>query len=103
MPTPWLTLYQNAMEHTVHHALPNVPSLTQRKAQAKLLAKYGDAVTKVKFSFPGYWAITRACKLYNYKEHYWMDFEGNQTGPRMQSDPAVPAVRAARAQVAEAV
>jgi len=102
MPTPWLVLYQNAMEHTVHHALPNVPSLTQRKAQAKLLAKYGDAVTKVKFSFPAYWAITKACKLYNYKEHYWMDFEGNQTGPKMTIDPAAPVVRATRRQAAAA-
>lgn len=88
MPTPWLWLYQNAMEHTAHHALPTVPAHKLRKAEAKLLARYGDSVTRVPFRWGDYFATVKACKLYDYKAHHWMDFNGRRTGPVMAAEPA---------------
>ncbi len=83
MPTPWLYLYKNAMEHTAHHALPSVPAHKLHTAQKHLLERYGDAVTQEKFTFRTYFDIVKRCKLYNYREHYWTDFDGRRTGPAL--------------------
>jgi len=80
----WLGLYYNVMEHTAHHALSTIPIYHLDKAGKLLRAHYGDAVTAYEFTFADYFRILRNCKLYDYKNRCWTDFEGRQTGPSLE-------------------
>ncbi|MEO1136242.1 MAG: fatty acid desaturase [Pseudomonadota bacterium] len=80
----WLGLYYNVMEHTAHHALPTIPIYHLDKAGALLRAHYGDAVTAYEFSFREVWRIMKTCKLYDFENRCWTDFEGRQTGPALE-------------------
>ncbi|MFQ5562949.1 MAG: fatty acid desaturase [Parvularculaceae bacterium] len=88
MSTKSLGLINDAMAHTVHHALPSVPVYRLKQAQEKLSARYRDDIISFRFTFREYWRVLKACKLYNYKEHYWTDFDGRQTGPSLAFEAA---------------
>ena len=94
-PLKWLGLYYNVMEHTAHHALSTIPIYHLDKAGKLLRAHYGDAVTAYEFSFRDYFRILRACKLYDYENHQWTDFDGNATGPAL-SERREPMLAAAQ-------
>lgn len=79
----WLGLYYNVMEHTAHHALTTIPIYHLDKAGALLRNYYGDAVTTYEFSIPQVWRILKACKLYDYENRCWTDFNGQPTGPSL--------------------
>ncbi len=80
----WLGLYYNVMEHTAHHALTTIPIYRLDKAGKLLRARYGDAVTAYTFTFSDFFRILKACKLYDFKNHCWTDFEGRPTGPALE-------------------
>jgi omega-6 fatty acid desaturase (delta-12 desaturase) len=80
----WLGLYYNVMEHTAHHALSTIPIYHLDKAGKLLRAHYGDAVTAYEFSFRDFFRIMKNCKLYDYRNRCWTDFEGNPTGAALE-------------------
>ncbi|WP_425410379.1 fatty acid desaturase [Hyphococcus sp.] len=80
----WLGLYYNVMEHTAHHALTTIPIYHLDKAGKLLRARYGDAVTSYEFRLGDFFRIMKNCKLYDYKNRCWTDFEGRPTGPALE-------------------
>lgn len=80
----WLGLYFNVMEHTAHHAMSTIPIYNLDHASRLLKAHYGDAVTTYRFTFKDYWRILKACKLYDFENRHWTDFEGRPTGPALE-------------------
>ena len=80
----WYNLIShNAMEHTVHHVDPRVPTYNLAKAQSVLKKVLGEQLITMPFSFPGFLETMRKCKLYDYKNHCWLDFDGNPTNKQI--------------------
>lgn len=76
----WYNLVShNAMEHTVHHIDPRVPTYNLIKAQNILANILGDDLVTSKFSFRCFFKTMNLCKLYDYENHCWLDFSGNVT------------------------
>jgi omega-6 fatty acid desaturase (delta-12 desaturase) len=79
----WLKLLvHNVYDHAVHHVQPRIPSYEMAKAQARLNAMIGAAAVKEDFSISGFADTVRRCKLYDFENYRWLDFDGRPT-----SDP----------------
>jgi omega-6 fatty acid desaturase (delta-12 desaturase) len=96
LPRPIELVLHNIMEHTAHHADPRVPLYNLEKAQKNLEATYGDIVV-VPFSLAGLFKTLRTCRLFDYEEHRWLDWDGIPT------TGSLLAPRAPGAEPAEAV
>jgi acyl-lipid omega-6 desaturase (Delta-12 desaturase) len=70
-------LSHEVMAHQVHHLLPAIPSYNLRAAQNKLEELLGDAC--VTASPKDVASIFRRCKLYDFENRRWLDFDGNPT------------------------
>jgi omega-6 fatty acid desaturase (delta-12 desaturase) len=66
------------MEHTAHHADPRVPLYNLEKAQKHLEETYGEIVV-VPFTFTGFLNTLRTCRLFDYENHRWLDWNGKPT------------------------
>ncbi|MDH3239308.1 MAG: fatty acid desaturase [Alphaproteobacteria bacterium] len=75
-------LMRNVHEHPAHHALPSIPIYKLEQAESKLLDAFGEDVVRYKWTPAAYLAVTRACKLYDFRNHVWTDFQGRPTGAR---------------------
>lgn len=63
------------MEHTVHHLRPDIPMYHLKKAQHYLEA--GDHnIPKVQWSIKDYLNALKKCKLYDYENNQWIDYNG---------------------------
>lgn len=78
----WLALLMqmhHAYDHGAHHVCPSIPCYMLGRAQARLNEILcGRAVTQ-SFSFAWLFTTMRMCKLYDYENHLWLDFDGNPT------------------------
>ena len=76
----WLSLMMHHVyTHPAHHVCPAIPCYQLKPAQAhldKLLEGHG--VTE-KFSFSWLFQTMDNCKLYDYENHCWLDFNGRPT------------------------
>ncbi len=72
-------LSHNVMEHTAHHIDPRIPSYNLAKAQKKIERVYGDSMKIMKFSLRKTLSTMKKCKLYDYENHCWLDFDGCRT------------------------
>ena len=79
-------LSHNVMEHTAHHVDPRVPLYNLAKAQSVLNTVLGDEMVTVEFSLPAFIHTMSRCKLYDYDNHCWLDFEGRQTAKIVSVD-----------------
>ncbi len=88
----WLSLLvHHVYEHAAHHANPRIPYHQLPAAQRVLnQVSAGHTVTQ-RFSFGWMNDTLRRCKLYDYEQNRWLDFEGRPTAP----SPIGPAQRAA--------
>jgi acyl-lipid omega-6 desaturase (Delta-12 desaturase) len=76
----WYNLIShNAMEHTAHHVDPRVPLYNLSKAQTVLCELCGQDLITMDFSLINFLSTMKKCKLYDYENHLWIDFEGNPT------------------------
>jgi omega-6 fatty acid desaturase (delta-12 desaturase) len=76
----WYNLIShNAMEHTAHHVDPRIPCYYLDKAQAEIARVLGDELATMKFSLPALLRTMKNCKLYDYEEHCWLNFNGEPT------------------------
>jgi acyl-lipid omega-6 desaturase (Delta-12 desaturase) len=67
------------MDHTAHHLHPKIPLYRLAAAQHRLNEILGERAIIQRFT-PGYlFATLRHCKLYDYREHRWLDFAGRPT------------------------
>ncbi len=79
MPWPIDVLTHHAMDHPVHHINGKVPFYRLKAAQAELSRMTGHRITGGTYT-PGHIAgLMRACKLYDYERHLWLDFAGEVT------------------------
>lgn len=69
----------NAMEHTAHHIDPRVPLYNLAKAQKVVSKLIGDGMVTIPFSVKSFLRTMSICKLYDYRNHCWLDFEGHPT------------------------
>jgi omega-6 fatty acid desaturase (delta-12 desaturase) len=71
-------LLHNIMEHNAHHLNPGIPMFTLRAAQQVLRDKFPDLCDYV-ITWRSYMDVVRRCKLYDFANHQWLDFNGNVT------------------------
>ena len=74
------------LEHGAHHVNMGIPLYRLKEAQARLSATLDERLKSEVFTWRYYWNTVRRCKLYDFAQHVWMDFDG-----RVTSAPAVPA------------
>jgi omega-6 fatty acid desaturase (delta-12 desaturase) len=79
LPRPVELVLHNIMEHTAHHADPRVPLYNLEKAQKHLEDTYGSEITVVPFSLAGLFETLRTCRLFDYENHRWLDWDGTPT------------------------
>jgi len=73
------TLVHNIYEHGAHHANVRIPFYRLQQAQAELNAMENGRSVYQKFSFKWLHETLRDCRLYDYENHRWLDFDGNPT------------------------
>ena len=71
-------LMHGIMQHHAHHLNPRVPMFTLRAAQQRLRERFPD-VCAYRLDRRTYLANVRSCKLYDYAEHAWLDFDRRVT------------------------
>jgi acyl-lipid omega-6 desaturase (Delta-12 desaturase) len=70
-------LTHDVMAHQAHHVLPAIPCYRLRSAQKRLTQMLGDDCITARAS--DVFAIFRACKLYDFENRRWLDFNGQPT------------------------
>jgi omega-6 fatty acid desaturase (delta-12 desaturase) len=71
-------LMHGIMQHHAHHLNPRIPMFTLGAAQRRLREKFPD-VCAYRLDRRTYLANVRNCKLYDFVEHAWLDFDGRVT------------------------
>ena len=83
------------MEHPAHHVHPKVPLYRLAAAQRRLNELLGPGAVTQRFT-PLYLLSTLArCKLYDYRQHCWLDFAGRPTSASLR--PVAAPTKAAAA------
>jgi acyl-lipid omega-6 desaturase (Delta-12 desaturase) len=75
----WGALMHHIMEHTAHHVDMTIPLYQLQKAQAKLEEILPTNIVIQPFSWAWYFKTARECKLYDFANKCWIDFNGNTT------------------------
>jgi len=76
----WYNLVShNVMEHTAHHVDPRIPLYRLAEAQKTLISVLGGEMSAITFTISGFLKTMSICKLYDYENHYWLDFDGHPT------------------------
>jgi len=75
-------LINNIMEHPAHHLDVRIPLYEIEAAQSTLNTQATGAPSQA-FSWKFITDCVHRCKLYDYAEHRWTDFEGNFTSERV--------------------
>lgn len=71
-------LMHDIMEHNAHHLNPRIPMFNLRAAQRKLHERFPE-LRSFRMTAPTYLECVRSCKLYDYANHAWLDFNGRIT------------------------
>ena len=79
-------LIHHIMEHTAHHVDMSIPLYKLKEAQKLLEHLLPGRIIVQRFSWRWYFETARACKLYDFSQQCWVDFQGRAT-----SAPRVPA------------
>lgn len=84
----------NIMEHTAHHVDQRIPLYNLEQAQSALELAH-DPV-HFKFGYRNLLYTQRVCQLYDFREHCWLSYSGEQTSSRTVSREIIEMVVAAR-------
>ncbi len=76
------------MEHTAHHVDMGVPLYNLQEAQSKLEELLPGRIIVQPFSWKWYFETAKLCKLYDFKNKYWLDFNGNKTAESIKVIPS---------------
>ncbi len=76
---------RNIMEHTAHHADPGVPLYHLEDAQKQLERVYRREMVRVIWSPQMMKRTMKICRLYDYENHRWLDYDGTPT-----TEPLLP-------------
>ena len=80
-PRPIELILHNIMEHTAHHVDPKIPLYHLTRSQERLESAYGGEIVTVKWTVGGFRRTLSVCKLFDYSNHCWLDFQGRRTSP----------------------
>ena len=76
----WISAY--IMQHTAHHVNRRIPLYRLSESQRYLEQAYTDKIIVEPWSFTALGKTLARCKLYDYENHRWLNFQGRQTiGP----------------------
>ena len=85
----WLNhLMHNVYDHAAHHVNPRVPFYHLDAATKTLNEMAGERAVAEKVSFKRLHNTLKTCKLYDFENYRWLDFDGNPT-TETQITPAV--------------
>jgi acyl-lipid omega-6 desaturase (Delta-12 desaturase) len=76
------SLFHNVMDHTAHHVDPRVPLYHLPEAQQKIEKSHLRHIVQHRFTLHSLSRTLKVCQLYDYANHCWLDFDGNQTSSR---------------------
>ena len=97
LPQPVELVLHHIMEHTAHHADPRIPLYHLERAQKALEDAYGHSIVVVPFTLGGFFNTLRTCRLFDYENHRWLDWDGRPTtGPLLVKAGEGPLVRDGR-------
>lgn len=77
-PKPMNLLLHHILEHTAHHLRPMIPLYRLGKAQAALERAFPSKVKVIDWTPTRYIRSTKVCKLYDFDNKVWLDFDGRQ-------------------------
>ncbi len=80
---PFDCLIHYILEHGAHHVNMGIPLYRLKDAQARLTATLDERLNAEAFTWRYYWNTVRRCKLYDFAQHYWTDFDGHITSEPM--------------------
>lgn len=69
----------NIFEHTAHHVDSKIPLYRLRESQKVLEGAFPEEIVVQTTSIKQFHNTMKTCKLYDYDNHQWLDFEGNVT------------------------
>jgi omega-6 fatty acid desaturase (delta-12 desaturase) len=69
----------NILDHPAHHIDPTIPLYELPASQALLEQQAPEHSLVVRLTVAEYFRICRHCKLYDYRRHCWLDFDGVPT------------------------
>jgi len=72
-------LMHNIMEHNAHHVNPRVSMFALRGAQRQLRERAAGEFLSYRVDWVSYMNCVRRCKLYDYVNHAWLDWQGEVT------------------------
>ncbi len=76
----WFNIFaHNIFDHGAHHASPAIPCYQLGAAQSRLNEMLGEKALTYSFSIFRLYEIMKTCKLYDYNNYCWLDFNGNRT------------------------
>jgi omega-6 fatty acid desaturase (delta-12 desaturase) len=76
---PFDGLIHYILEHGAHHVNMGIPLYRLKEAQARLSATLDERLNSEVFTWRYYWNTVRRCKLYDFAQHVWLDFDGRVT------------------------
>jgi acyl-lipid omega-6 desaturase (Delta-12 desaturase) len=76
-------MVNNVYCHAAHHAHHGIPSYNLLKAQKHMNRLMGNRLVTEPLTFGGVFATLSACKLYDFDNHQWLDFNGVPTARRI--------------------
>ncbi|MGH6943598.1 MAG: fatty acid desaturase, partial [Geminicoccaceae bacterium] len=87
MPRWYGLISHHIMEHPAHHVLPKIPLYHIAAAQRRLNEILGDGAVRERFTPLYLFDTMRRCKLYDYRRHRWLDFDGAPTSKPLVEMP----------------
>jgi omega-6 fatty acid desaturase (delta-12 desaturase) len=78
-------LMHNIMEHNAHHVNPRISMFSLRAAQDLIRERFADEIQSYRLDWASYMQCVRRCKLYDFRNHTWLDFRGDVTSYVMGS------------------
>lgn len=79
LPRPLGGILHSIMDHPAHHLDPTIPLYELAESQSLLEQEAADDSVVVPLTWREYLRICRSCKLYDYRRHCWLDFDGQPT------------------------
>ena len=90
MPRALSALVHHSFCHAAHHVCPSIPCYRLWDAQRELDVLMGSRSVVVPLGLGALLEVFRCCKLYDYENHRWLDFEGRPTSAQLVEQPAAP-------------
>lgn len=72
-------MLHNIMDHTAHHVDPRIPLYKLTASQEGLEKAYTEDIIVQVWNLREFFNTMRRCRLYDYKNHHWLDFDGKTT------------------------